>query len=106
MTLARSTRRKDDRLELRLETANRRLLHEAAAATSMRDSRFLAPAPDTEGFDCGPEAQTSWLRRHALQANQSDAARVYVVCGAGTRLVVGYYALAAGSVAHDAGPPR
>ena len=41
MTLARSTRRKDDRLELRLEPANRRLLDEAAAATSVSVSAFV-----------------------------------------------------------------
>ena len=41
MTLARSTRRKDDRLELRLDPANRRLLDEAAAATSMSLSAFV-----------------------------------------------------------------
>ena len=61
---------------------------------------------ETAGFDCGSEAQTKWLRRHALQAHQSDTARVYVVCGTGTKRVVGYYALAAGSVAHDGVPPR
>ena len=32
MTFTRGTRRKEDRLELRLEPANRRLLDEAAAA--------------------------------------------------------------------------
>jgi uncharacterized protein (DUF1778 family) len=41
MALARSTRRKDDRLELRLEPANRRLLDEAAAATSVSVSSFV-----------------------------------------------------------------
>ncbi len=61
---------------------------------------------ETAGFDCGSEAQTTWLRRHALQAHQSDTAKVYVVCLAGTRQVVGYYSLAAGSVAHDGVPPR
>ena len=61
---------------------------------------------ETAGFDCGSGAQTTWLRRHALQAHQSDTARVYVVCGTGTRRVVGYYALTAGSVAHDGVPPR
>lgn len=66
----------------------------------------LSPDHETTGFDCGSEAQTAWLRRHALQAHQSDTARVYVVCGTGTRRVVGYYALAAGSVAHDGVPPR
>ena len=41
MTLARGTRRKEDRLELRLEPANRRLLDEAAAATAMSTSAFV-----------------------------------------------------------------
>jgi uncharacterized protein (DUF1778 family) len=39
--LERGTRRKDDRLELRLEPANRRLLDEAAAASSMSTSAFV-----------------------------------------------------------------
>lgn len=66
----------------------------------------LARDHDTAAFDCGSDAQTSWLRRHALQAHQSDTAKVYVVCRAGTRRVVGYYALAAGAVAHDQVQPR
>ena len=41
MTLARTTRRKDDRLELRLEPANRRLFDEAAIASSMSVSAFV-----------------------------------------------------------------
>ncbi|MEP6639799.1 MAG: DUF1778 domain-containing protein [Chloroflexota bacterium] len=41
MTTTRSTRRKDDRLELRLDPANRRLLDEAATATSMSVSAFV-----------------------------------------------------------------
>lgn len=41
MTLARRTRRKEDRLELRLEPTNRRLLDEAAAASSMSTSAFV-----------------------------------------------------------------
>jgi GNAT superfamily N-acetyltransferase len=66
----------------------------------------LATEHDVAAFDCGPEAQTAWLRRHAVQASRSDTAKVYVVCRAGTRSVVGYYALAAGSVGHDGVPPR
>jgi uncharacterized protein (DUF1778 family) len=41
VTLARDTRRKEDRLELRLEPASRRLLDEAAAASSMSTSAFV-----------------------------------------------------------------
>lgn len=66
----------------------------------------IAPDHDTQSFDCGSEEQTAWLVRHALQAHQSDTARVYVVCLDGSRSVVGYYALAAGSIAHAAAPPR
>jgi uncharacterized protein (DUF1778 family) len=41
MTVTRGTRRKEDRLELRLEPANRRLLDEAAAASAMSTSAFV-----------------------------------------------------------------
>lgn len=41
MTTARSTPRKDDRLELRLDPADRRLLDEAATASSMSVSAFV-----------------------------------------------------------------
>jgi len=41
MTIARGSRRKDDRLELRLEPERRRLLDEAAAASSMSTSAFV-----------------------------------------------------------------
>lgn len=60
----------------------------------------------TDQFDCGSDAQTSWLRHHALQAHQSDTAKVYVGCRADTREVIGYYALTAGSIGHNAATPR
>ena len=41
MTLARGTRRKENRLELRLAPAERRLLDEAAATTEMSTSAFV-----------------------------------------------------------------
>ena len=66
----------------------------------------IAPDHDTLSFDCGSEEQTAWLVRHALQAHQSDTAKVYVICLGGSRSVVGYYALAAGPVEHAAAPPR
>lgn len=61
------------------------------------------------GFDCGSAAQSEWLVRHALQAHQSGTSRVYVVTGNADeeqRRVVGYYALAAGSVAPASAPQR
>jgi GNAT superfamily N-acetyltransferase len=66
----------------------------------------IASDHDTQSFDCGSEEQTAWLTRHALQAHQSDTAKVYVVCADGSRSVAGYYALAAGSVEHAVVPPR
>jgi len=66
----------------------------------------IAPDHDTRSFDCGSDEQTAWLVRHALRAHQSDTAKVYVVCLAGSRSVVGYYALAAGSIEHAEAPPR
>ncbi len=41
MAIVRPTNRKEDRLELRLEPANRRLLDDAAAASSMSTSAFV-----------------------------------------------------------------
>lgn len=60
-----------------------------------------APVPlsahhDTSNFDCGVEQLTIWLRRRAMANQLSGASRTYVVCR-GTE-VVGYYALATGSV--------
>lgn len=66
----------------------------------------LARDHDVSTFDCGSEAQTLWLRDHGLQAHRSDTAKVYVVCSRDTRTVVGYYALASGSVLPQDAPPR
>ncbi len=66
----------------------------------------LAPKYQTDAFDCGSEVQSTWLRRHALQAHRSDTCKVYVVCRRNEPAVVGYYALAAGAVSHEAAPPR
>jgi GNAT superfamily N-acetyltransferase len=53
------------------------------------------------GFDCGLPAQSGWLVEHALQAHRAGLSRVYVVrdLDHADQAVVGYYALAAGSVA-------
>ncbi len=64
---------------------------------------FTTPAPlvathELAAFDCGKPPLNTWLLKHALINQQSGAARTMVVC-TGQR-VVGYYALAAGSVIH------
>ena len=53
-----------------------------------------------DGFDCGThESLNTWLRKYALQNQGGDSARTYVVHR--DLAVVGYYALAAGSVARE-----
>jgi len=64
----------------------------------------LTSQHDLEGFASGVSALDDWLRRHALANEQTGASRTYVVNANGR--VVGYYALAAGGVAHAAAPGR
>jgi len=47
----------------------------------------------TQDFDCGSDAQTDWLRKHALQAHRTDSSKVRVVTRVGERRVLGYYAI-------------
>lgn len=63
----------------------------------------------TADFDCGSRAQSDWLVDHALQAHRSGGSRVYVVCDEDPDTehpVIGYYALAAGSITPSAAPTR
>ncbi|MGA8540325.1 MAG: GNAT family N-acetyltransferase [Terriglobales bacterium] len=53
---------------------------------------------DLSLFECGGPALDDWVRRRALQNQESGASRTYVVC-AGQRMIA-YYALAVGAVAH------
>jgi GNAT superfamily N-acetyltransferase len=64
----------------------------------------LTPAHDLSQFECGEPELDDWLRRRALHNEESGASRSYVVCIG--RQVVGYYALAAGAVAHGDAPGR
>ena len=55
-------------------------------------------------FDCGVSSLNEWLHRRALKNESSHGSRTYVVCE--THRVVGYYALAAGSIARREAPGR
>ncbi len=55
-------------------------------------------AQDVDGFDCGSDAQTTWLRRLARDAHAAGTSRVYVATEPGSARVLGYDALAAASV--------
>jgi predicted N-acetyltransferase YhbS len=52
----------------------------------------------TEGFECGEPSLDLWVGKHARQAEASGSARVFVTTDDGGK-VVGFYALAAASVA-------
>ena len=60
---------------------------------------------DVSTFDCGSDSQTRWLRHVARTAQAARTARVYVVTPVRDSRVVGYHALAAGSVGHGDAPP-
>lgn len=81
-----------------------------ARALGRRRMTLRAPEPLTAahaiaGFDCGEESLNDWLRRRALANQARGASRSFVCCDAdGT--VVGYYALAASSIAASGAPGR
>lgn len=59
-----------------------------------------------DDFDCGEPALDDWLKRHALGAQASGSARVFVATLDDEETVVGYYALAAAQVAPDEATAR
>jgi GNAT superfamily N-acetyltransferase len=63
---------------------------------------LIAPEHDVSQFLCQHTALTEWLQKPALDNGKQMASQTRVVCD-GVR-VVGYYALAAGSVAHEIAP--
>jgi predicted N-acetyltransferase YhbS len=55
-------------------------------------------------FDCGVATLNEWLQRRALANEALGASRTFVVCDG--RRVMGYYALATGSVRREEAPGR
>jgi GNAT superfamily N-acetyltransferase len=64
----------------------------------------LADHHQTTNFSCGVPSLDDWLKRRARANQASGASRTYVVCEADQ--VVGYFALAAGSVDMASPPGR
>lgn len=60
----------------------------------------LRPVHRTDEFACGEAVLDEWLKRRALANQFSGASRTFVVADMDHR-VHGYYALAAGAVAHQ-----
>lgn len=64
----------------------------------------LQPHHAVDTFDCGREALNLFLRKHALQNQRTGGSQTYV--GTADDSVIGYYALAVGSVEQDQAPER
>ena len=64
----------------------------------------LQPHHTVDTFDCGREALNLFLRKHALQNQRTGGSQTYV--GTADDSVIGYYALAVGSVEQDQAPER
>ncbi|HJZ92834.1 MAG TPA: GNAT family N-acetyltransferase [Gemmataceae bacterium] len=64
----------------------------------------LIAGHDCATFDCGSDPLNDYLRKYALQNHQNRSARTYAALRANK--VVGYYTLAAGSVARADTPDR
>lgn len=56
----------------------------------------LAPDHQLDGFSCGQATLDGWIKTRARKNERGGASRTYVVCEG--KVVVGYYALAVGSV--------
>lgn len=75
----------------------------------MTDGALQAPVPqadhhDVEAFASGAQTLDAWIWRKARANQASGASRTYVLCRSDR--VVGFYALAAGSVSHDLSPRK
>lgn len=75
----------------------------SSARTPLSEPAPINADHDVSKFDCGKVDLDIWLRSRALK-NDGKASRCFVVCDGQT--VVGFYALAAGSVRPDQVPPK
>lgn len=71
--------------------------------------KLTSPAPITqahnfESFDCGVTSLNKWIQKQSLKNELSGASRTFVICSENE--VVGYYALATGSVMRQQAPGK
>lgn len=71
---------------------------------TLRRPEPLNQTHQVDAFRCGIDNLDNWLKRRARANQASGASRTFVVCRG--QAVVGYYALAAGSIDHDQAPGR
>ena len=67
---------------------------------NLRAPEPLSPEHQVNSFACGEPVLDEWLKRRALGNQTSGASRTFVVTTS-QKEVMGYYALAAGAVAHQ-----
>jgi len=65
----------------------------------------LAPRHDRTAFSSGQPPLDEWLQQRAGQFDRRDLSRTYVAVVRGSASVLGYYALSAHHVRHEALPP-
>lgn len=70
---------------------------------------IIAPTPidatlSLTDFDCGVQVLNEWLQQKALPNEASGASRTFMVCL--DRRIIGYYALATGSISRIEAPGR
>ncbi|RLA42731.1 MAG: GNAT family N-acetyltransferase [Gammaproteobacteria bacterium] len=63
---------------------------------------ILTGSHEVSEFDCGNDALNDWLIKRALKNQANGASRTFVICR--DNQVIGYYALASGSVERMASP--
>jgi GNAT superfamily N-acetyltransferase len=62
----------------------------------------IAPDHRLEEFHSGEPALDEWLKKRALKNSAGGASRCFVLCS--NNIVIGYYSLSAGAVAHETAP--
>ena len=67
----------------------------------MHPTAFTGSHEESE-FDCGNDALNDWLIKRAMKNQSSGASRTFVICQ--DKRVIGYYALASGSVERMVSP--
>jgi predicted N-acetyltransferase YhbS len=70
----------------------------------LRSPELLREHHQLADFSSDEDALDDWLRRRARANQASGASRTYVICEG--NLVIGYYALASGSVSVESAPGR
>ena len=74
--------------------------HGQGVSVQLSAPQSLAATHLLDGFNCGEPSLDDWLRRRALTNHLNGASRTFVVVNP-DQCVLGYYALAAGAVAHQ-----